>query len=177
LIDLDGSNKILEVSTKDEEKNMRNLLGVMTNQSTEINILTGEYNKLGKKFGYNSDKALDVLKKIQDLRAEYQKTGQDIQDLADKMKDAQIDTINDVNDKLKDALKQRYQDEKDAAEKQVKLATDTQTKLLQAKIDAISDQESSLDSQYSDEDDAEKETELRRQLNMHWGAEKKKELQ
>lgn len=177
LIDLDGSNKILEVSTKDEEENMRNLLGVMTNQSTEINILTSEYNKLGKKFGYNSDKALDVLKKIQDLRAEYQKTGQDIQDLADKMKDAQIDTINDVNDKLKDALKQRYQDEKDAAEKQVKLATDTQTKLLQAKIDAISDQESSLDSQYSDEDDAEKETELRRQLNMHWGAEKKKELQ
>lgn len=177
LIDLDGSNKILEVSTKDEEENMRNLLGVMTNQSTEINILTNEYNKLGKKFGYNSDKALEVLKKIQDLRAEYQKTGQDIQDLADKMKDAQIDTINDVNDKLKDALKQRYQDEKDAAEKQVKLATDTQTKLLQAKIDGISDQESSLDSQYSDEDDADKEAELRRQLNMHWGAEKKKELQ
>ncbi|MBV4447742.1 phage tail tape measure protein [Clostridium tyrobutyricum] len=177
LIDLDGSNKILEISTKDEEENMRNLLGVMTNQSTEINILTSEYNKLGKKFGYNSDKALDVLKKIQDLRAEYQKTGQDIQDLADKMKDAQIDTINDVNDKIKDALKQRYSDEKDAAEKQVKLATDTQTKILQAKIDALDDQESSLDSQYADEDDADKEAELRRQLNMHWGAEKKKELQ
>ena len=175
--ELDGSISQLQTSTGDYKTDLRNLLGVMTDQSTEINILTSEYNKLANQYGANSDKAIEALKKVQDLRDAYQKTGKDIQDLTDKFKDTQIDDINDVNDKIKDALKQRYEDEKDAAEKQVKLATDTQTKILQAKIDAISDQESSLDSQYADEDDADKEAELRRQLSMHYGAEKRQELQ
>jgi len=175
--ELDGSISQLQTSTGDYKTDLRNLLGVMTDQSTEINILTSEYNKLAAQYGANSDKAIEALKKVQDLRDAYQKTGKDIQDLTEKFKDTEIDNVNDVNDKIKDALKQRYEDEKDAAEKQVKLATDTQTKLLQAKIDAISDQESSLDNQYADEDDADKEAELRRQLSMHWGAEKRQELQ
>jgi DNA repair exonuclease SbcCD ATPase subunit len=149
----------------------------MTDQSTEINILTAEYNKLGNQYGYNSDKALDELKKIQDARDAYQKTGKDILELVDNLKESEISDINDVNDKLKDALKQRYQDEQDAAEKQINLATDTQTKILQTKIDALDEQESNLDIQYQDEDDADKRAELERQLSMHYGAEKKKELQ
>ncbi|WP_373845046.1 phage tail tape measure protein [Clostridium sp.] len=177
ITELDGSISQLQNSTGDYETDLRNLMGVMTHQSTQVNILTSEYNKLAAQFGTNSDKAVEALKKVQDLRDAYQKTGKDIKELTEKFKDALIDDVNDVNDKIKDSLKQRYEDEKDAAEKQIKLATDTQTKILQAKIDAISDQESQLDSQYQDEDDADKEAELRRQLNMHWGAEKKKELQ
>ncbi|WP_368488433.1 phage tail tape measure protein [Clostridium sp. BJN0013] len=174
---LDVDIKNLQTSTGDFETDTRNLLGVMTDQSTEINILTAEYNKLGNQYGYNSDKALDMLKKIQDVRDAYQKTGKDILDLVDNLKKSTIDDINEVSDKIKDALKQRYQDEQDAAEKQINLATDTQTKILQAKIDALDKQENALDIQYQDEDDADKEAELRRQLNMHYGAEKKKELQ
>ncbi|UZQ51584.1 phage tail tape measure protein [Clostridium kluyveri] len=177
ITELDGSISQLQNSTGDYETDLRNLMGVMTHQSTQVNILTSEYNKLAAQFGTNSDKAIEALKKVQDLRDAYQKTGKDIKELTEKFKDALIDDVNDVNDKIKDSLKQRYEDEKSAAEKQIKLATDTQTKILQAKIDAISDQESQLDSQYQDEDDADKEAELRRQLNMHWGAEKKKELQ
>ncbi|MBV4432244.1 phage tail tape measure protein [Clostridium tyrobutyricum] len=177
LADLDGMNKKLEVSTNDDAKDMKNLLGVMTNESTEIVILTAEYNKLGKQYGYNSDKAVEALKKVQDLRAEYQKTGKDVQDLADKIKKNVIDNVNDISSNLKDALKQRYQDEQDAAEKQVNLATDTQTKILQSKLDALSDQESQMDIQYQDEDDEDKRAELERQLSMHYGAAKKKELQ
>ncbi|WP_254905209.1 phage tail tape measure protein [Clostridium tyrobutyricum] len=177
LADLDGMNKKLQVSTNDDAKDMKNLLGVMTNESTEIVILTAEYNKLGKQYGYNSDKAVEALKKVQDLRAEYQKTGKDVQDLADKIKKNVIDNVNDISSNLKDALKQRYQDEQDAAEKQVNLATDTQTKILQSKLDALSDQESQMDIQYQDEDDEDKRAELERQLSMHYGAAKKKELQ
>jgi len=174
---LDVDIKNLQTSTGDFETDTRNLLGAMTDQSTEINILTAEYNKLGNQYGYNSDKALDELKKIQDARDAYQKTGKDILELVDNLKESEISDINDVNDKLKDALKQRYQDEQDAAEKQINLATDTQTKILQTKIDALDEQESNLDIQYQDEDDADKRAELERQLSMHYGAEKKKELQ
>ncbi|WP_052263171.1 phage tail tape measure protein [Clostridium tyrobutyricum] len=177
LNDLDGANKLLKVSTNDNMKDMQNLLGIMTNESTEIVILTNEYKKLGKQYGYNSEKTQDVSKKLQDLRADYQQTGKDVEDLADKIKKAAIDDINDVSSNLKDALKQRYQDEQDAAEKQVNLATDTQTKILQSKLDALSDQESQTDIQYQDEDDEDKRAELERQLSMHYGAAKKKELQ
>ncbi|WP_196007838.1 phage tail tape measure protein [Clostridium tyrobutyricum] len=177
LNDLDGANKLLKVSTNDNLKDMQNLLGIMTNESTEIVILTNEYNKLGKQYGYNSDKAQEVSKKLQDLRADYQETGKDVQDLANKIKETQADNINSITDKIKDALKQRYSDEKEAAENQIKLAEDTQTKILQAKIDAISDQETDMSTQDQDEDDAEKRADLERQLSMHYGAEKKKELQ
>lgn len=175
--ELESENKNLQVDTDDNVQKLKNLLGVMMNESTEVVVLTNEYKKLGNQYGYNSDKAVDMKKKVDDLKTEYKSTGKAVEDLASKMKDVQIDQINDVNDKIKDALKQRYSDEKDAAEKQVKLATDTQTKILQAKIDALDEQQTSLESQYSDEDDADKEAELRRQLSMHWGAEKKKELQ
>ncbi|OAA94081.1 phage tail tape measure protein [Clostridium coskatii] len=174
---LDVDIKNLQTSTGDFETDTRNLLGVMTDQSTEINILTAEYNKLGAQYGYNSDKALDALKKIQDVKDAYQKSGTDILTLVDNLKKSEIDGINEVNDKIKDALKQRYQDEQDAAEKQVNLATDTQTKILQAKIDNLDQQESDLDIEYQDEDDADKRAELERQLSMHYGAAKKKELQ
>ena len=167
---LDVKIKMLKTTTGDYGIDIRNLLGAMTDQSTEINILTGEYNKLSNQYGANSDKATAELKKVEDLRTAYQETGKAVKDLADKLKQSEISDLNDINDKLKEALKQQYEDEKQAAEDQINLTTDTQTKILQAKLDA-------LDIQYQDEDDSDKRSELERQLNMHYGAEKKKELQ
>jgi len=167
---LDAKIKMLQTTTGDYETDVRNLLGVMTDQSTEINILTEEYNKLAEQYGADSDKATAELKKVEDLRTAYQETGKAVKDLADKLKETEISDLNDINDKLKESLKQQYEDEKQAAEDQVNLTTDTQTKILQAKMDA-------LDIQYDDEDDEDKRTELEKELNMHYGAEKKKELQ
>ena len=99
-----------------------------------------------------------------------------------------ISDINNLFSKVKEALKDSYEDaetqEENNINKLIKAnnkwkdnALDNLEKVYNAKKDELSKEETELDRSGSDEDDVDKEAELRKQLSMHYGAEKKKELQ
>lgn len=177
MADLDGMIDKLKVSTGDYTTDSRNLLGVMTHLSTEINILTDNYNAMVASYGSNSKEAIDALNKLSSLRVEYQNTGKSLIELTNKVKDEQIKNIDDVTSKVKEALKEQYSDEQSYEEKRLNLELETKKKSLQTKIDSLDAQLNQHEIEVQDAEDTEKEKQLRQMLQMNYSKKKKEELQ
>lgn len=177
MADLDGKIKLLQVSTGDYTTDSRNLLEVMTNLSTEINIMTQNYNAMIASHGSSSKEAIDALEKLNDLKIKYQETGQSLIDMANKVKEEQIQNIDDVLSKVKEALKEQYSEEQSYEENRLNLELETKKKSLQSQIDSLDAQLNKHDIEVQDAEDTEKESQLRQMLQMNYSKKKKEELQ
>lgn len=185
---LQASNDKLGVSTNDAQTDLRNMLGQMTNLSTIALMASNQYTKLGKSIGWTADKTQEALKTYQNAQKQYLDIGQKVVEQQQKISDDAASQVNDLFSKVKDSLKDYYSDMESQAEDKInKLidanndwkdnALDNLEKVYDAKKDELDREETLLDRNNSDEDDADKKAELEKQLSMHLGAEKKKEVQ
>lgn len=181
------SNDMLGVSTGNAQADLRNMLGEMTNLSTIAVLASNQYQKLGNSIGWTDSKTQEALKTYQDAQKQYLELGQKVVEQQKKISEDATSQVNDLFSKVKDSLKDYYSDMESQAEDKInKLidanndwkdnALDNLEKVYDAKKDELDKEETLLDRSNSDEDDADKEAELRHQLSMHLGAEKKKEV-
>lgn len=185
---LQADNDKLGVSTGDSQKDLRNMLGEMTNLSTISVIASNEYTKLGNSIGWTDSKTEEALKTYQDAQKSYLEMGQKVVEQQQKIASDVTTNINNIYDKLKDSLKDYYTDmqkqDEDYWNNQITANNTWKENTLNnlqtvynAKKQALDDESTQEDIQNSDEDDAAKRAELNRQLAMHLGADKRKELQ
>lgn len=99
---LSHANDMLGISTGNSEKDLRNMLGQMTNISTMAVIANNQYQQLSKTLGANDDKTLKVLKDYQDYQKAYAETAQKVIDAEQKIKDNQYDEkYEEIDSKVK----------------------------------------------------------------------------
>jgi|GEM_PF-1658841 phage-related protein len=177
-------NDMLGESTGDATEDLRNMLGEMTNISTESVVAWNAYKKLSSQLGENDDKTQQMLAKYNEYQKQYADMAEKVVEAQQKMNDAQqkttdtfISNVNNLADKLKDALKKNYDYEKSLDEKSVTDYRDAQLKKIDAQMDALDKQQQAHDEAEEDADNAQKENDIRRQLNMSVGRAKRAELQ
>lgn len=178
------TNDMLSESTGDSTEDLRNMLGQMTNISTESVIAYNQYKKLSSQLGENDDKTQQMLAKYNGYQKQYAdmaekvvEAQQKINDVQQKTTDTFISNVNNLADKLKDALKKNYDYEKSLGEKSVTDYRDAQLKKIDAQIKALDKQQQDHDNAEKAQENADKEKDIRRQLSMSVGRAKRKELE
>lgn len=184
LQNLAHTNDMLSESTGDSTQDLRNMLGEMTNISTESVIAYNEYKKLSQQLGENDDKTQQMLSKYNSYQKSYADMAEKVVEAQQKINDAQqkttdtfISNVNNLADKLKDALKKNYDYEKSLDEKSVTDYRDAQLKKIDAQIKALDKQQQNHDNAEKAQENADKEKDIRRQLGMSVGRAKRKELE
>lgn len=177
-------NDMLGESTGDATEDLRNMLGEMTNISTESVVAWNAYKKLSSQLGENDDKTQQMLAKYNEYQKQYTDMAEKVVEAQQKMNDAQqkttdtfISNVNNLADKLKDALKKNYDYEKSLDEKSVTDYRDAQLAKINSQMDALDKQQQAHDEAEEDADNAQKEADIRRQLSMSVGRAKRAELQ
>ena len=185
---LDSEIDKLSIDTGDLNKNLENQNRIIEIQQAKVKLLEAQWKTLGYAFGYSSKETISAKKTLDDATTSLVKLGQEAINQSEKIKSTVIDDVNNLAGKIKNSLKSYYEDMKKEAEKsidaQIKAnnkwkdnALDNLEKVYNAKKKAIDDEISELDKRYQDEDDAEREAEIKRKLSMHIGAQERAELQ
>lgn len=185
---LDSQMDKLSIDTGDLNKNLQNQIKTIEIQQAKVKLLEAKWKTLGYAFGYSSKETISAKKTLDDATTSLVKLGQEAINQSEKIKSTVIDDVNNLAGKIKNSLKSHYEDMKKEAEKsidaQIKAnnkwkdnALDNLEKVYNAKKKAIDDEISELDKRYQDEDDAEREAEIKRKLSMHIGAQERAELQ
>lgn len=182
------TNDMLAASTGNSETDLKNMLGQMTNLSTMAVVADNAYLKLGNTVGWTDSKTQEMLKNYQDYQKQYNELGQKVIEEQQKISDSVSSSLNDLFSKLKDSLKDKYTEMQKQDEDYWNEQIDNNNKwkentlknletVYNANKDKLDKEKTDLDRSFDDQDDADKEAELRKELSMHLGAEKQKEVQ
>lgn len=99
---LKATNDKLAVSTGNNETDLRNILGEMTNLSTMAVVADNQYLKLGNSIGWSDDKTKDALKEYQDDQKSYLELGQKAIQMQQEIRDSQYsEAYETLNTKVK----------------------------------------------------------------------------
>ncbi|MBW9154284.1 hypothetical protein [Clostridium estertheticum] len=195
MISLDGDMDRLAIDTGDLTKNLENQKSSLLDAQDEVTILTAKWQQMGFQFGYASQTCLDARKELETATTVVVKMGQEITNTTESIAKATETETNNLATGLtglftniKDALKESYADQQSQAEANVnkQIASNTALKdsslatietIYSARTAALDAESTQYDIANQDSADSTNEAELRRQLSMHLGATKRKEVQ
>ncbi|MCB2311603.1 phage tail tape measure protein [Clostridium tagluense] len=182
--------------SKWEEDDFNNFIEKTYKQATTTDKARSEALKKGQKYAQDTIKDLtalnnkieDVGDKLVDTKKSQLQTLKELQEVDDEITKKMIDAITTLGASIKKSLVDRYKNEEtlqnDSINKQIeannKLKEDTLKGIdtvYNAKMKILDDETKRYDLANQNSDDDAKESELRRLLSMHLGADKRKDVQ
>ncbi|APC41524.1 hypothetical protein [Clostridium estertheticum] len=195
MLSLDSDMARLAIDTNDLTKNLENQKNSLLDAQDEVTLLTAKWQQIGYQFGYASQDCIDARKELDSATLAVIKMGQEVITTTESIAKATETETNNLATGLtglftniKDALKESYADQQSQAEANVNKQIASNTALKDSSLATIetiySARTASLDAESTQYDianqdsaDSTNESELRRQLSMHLGATKRKEVQ